>query len=160
MTLGEASRLTGLGKSTLARAIAAGRLTATRTETGSYAIDGAELARVYPDETAVGTRETVPAAQAATPDATALMIAELRRVIERERETAEHWRLAFEDERAQRQRLLVAPAVQHVTPGAPPKTPTMVSEPPPTGRTAGARMRGFLFESDPIWTWWGRRRSA
>jgi hypothetical protein len=24
----------------------------------------------------------------------------------------------------------------------------------------GARLRDFLFESDPVWRWWGRRRSA
>jgi len=48
ITLGEGSRLTGLGKTTLARAIKAGRLSATRTTTGSYEIDPAELARCYP----------------------------------------------------------------------------------------------------------------
>jgi excisionase family DNA binding protein len=48
ITLGEASRLTGLGKTTLARAIKAGRLSAMRTTSGSYEIDPAELARCYP----------------------------------------------------------------------------------------------------------------
>jgi hypothetical protein len=48
ITLGEASRLTGLGKTTLARAIKAGRLSATRATTGTYEIDPAELARCYP----------------------------------------------------------------------------------------------------------------
>jgi excisionase family DNA binding protein len=48
ITLGEAARLTGLGKTTVARAIKAGRLSATRTATGSYEIDPAELARCYP----------------------------------------------------------------------------------------------------------------
>jgi len=48
LTLGQAARLTGLGKTTLARAIKRGRLSATRTETGSYSIDAAELARVFP----------------------------------------------------------------------------------------------------------------
>ena len=46
ISLGEAARLTGLGKTTLARAIKAGRLSATRTDIGSYQID--PLARVYP----------------------------------------------------------------------------------------------------------------
>jgi excisionase family DNA binding protein len=36
VTLGEAARLTGLGKTTLARAIKAGRLSATRTDLGSF----------------------------------------------------------------------------------------------------------------------------
>ena len=48
LTLGQAARLTGRGKTTLARAIKAGRLSATRSETGSYSIDAAELARVFP----------------------------------------------------------------------------------------------------------------
>ena len=48
VTLGEAARLTDLGKTTLARAIKAGRLSATKTDLGSYQIDPAELARVYP----------------------------------------------------------------------------------------------------------------
>jgi hypothetical protein len=48
ITLGEGSRLTGLGKTTLALAIKAGRLSATRTTIGSYEIDPAELARCYP----------------------------------------------------------------------------------------------------------------
>ena len=47
ITLGEAARSTGLSKTTLARAIKAGRLSATRTEMGSYEIDSAELSRVY-----------------------------------------------------------------------------------------------------------------
>jgi hypothetical protein len=48
VTLGEAARLTRLGKTTLARAIKSGMLSATRTTTGNYEIDPAELARVYP----------------------------------------------------------------------------------------------------------------
>src|SRR4051812_7869408 len=61
LTLGQAAKLTGLGKTTLARAIKAGRLSATRSEPGSYSIDAAELARVYPfpapaaDQDATGT---------------------------------------------------------------------------------------------------------
>ncbi len=64
ITLGEAARLTGLGKTTLARAIKAGRLSATRTDTGSYQIDPAELARVYPF---TAPTEATGATVAATP---------------------------------------------------------------------------------------------
>lgn len=63
VTLGEAARLTGLGKTTLSRAIKAGRLSATRTDTGEYRIDPAELARVYPLD---GPREPAGAPGAAT----------------------------------------------------------------------------------------------
>jgi hypothetical protein len=48
LTLGQAAKLTSLVKTTLARAIRRGSLSATRVETGSYSIDGAELARVFP----------------------------------------------------------------------------------------------------------------
>jgi predicted site-specific integrase-resolvase len=47
LTLGQAARIAGVGKTTLARAIKAGRLSATRREDGGYAIDPSELSRVY-----------------------------------------------------------------------------------------------------------------
>ena len=49
-TLGEAAREVGMAKSAISRAIKTGRLSATRQEDGSYAIDPAELFRVYPLE--------------------------------------------------------------------------------------------------------------
>ena len=45
MTLGEAARHCGISKGTLSKAIAAGKLSATRREDSTWAIDGAELAR-------------------------------------------------------------------------------------------------------------------
>ena len=50
MTLAEASRETGKSKSTLWRAIKAGRLSATRGDNGEFQIDPAELARAFPPE--------------------------------------------------------------------------------------------------------------
>jgi hypothetical protein len=47
-SLAQAAKAVGKSKPTLARAIKAGRLSATRGEDGSYAIDPSELARVYP----------------------------------------------------------------------------------------------------------------
>jgi excisionase family DNA binding protein len=47
LSLGQAARLTNTSKTTLTRAIKAGRLSATRRFDGSYEIDPAELARVY-----------------------------------------------------------------------------------------------------------------
>jgi excisionase family DNA binding protein len=44
LTLGQAAKVTGLGKTTLTRAIKRGHLSATRREDGSYAIDPSELA--------------------------------------------------------------------------------------------------------------------
>ena len=48
VSLGQAAKLAGLGKTTLARAIKAGRLSATRRDDGGYQIDVSELERVYP----------------------------------------------------------------------------------------------------------------
>jgi len=48
MSLRQAAELTGKSKSTLTRAIKAGRLSASRNAEGTYAIDPAELARAYP----------------------------------------------------------------------------------------------------------------
>ncbi len=47
LTLGEAAKETGLAKSAISRAIKSGRLSAVKQENGSFAIDPAELFRVY-----------------------------------------------------------------------------------------------------------------
>ncbi len=46
-TLGEAAKATGKSKSTISKAIKSGRISATKGETGAFAIDPAELHRVY-----------------------------------------------------------------------------------------------------------------
>lgn len=48
LTLGQAAKEVNKTKTTLANAIKAGRLSATRDERGQYHIDPAELFRVYP----------------------------------------------------------------------------------------------------------------
>jgi helix-turn-helix protein len=45
LTLGQAARHCGVSKGTISKAIASGKLSATRREDGSWAIDGAELTR-------------------------------------------------------------------------------------------------------------------
>jgi len=62
LTLGQAAKLAGVGKTTLTRAIRGGRLSAERRDDGSYRIDPAELARVY------DVRVETPATVAATGD--------------------------------------------------------------------------------------------
>ena len=47
LSLGQAAKETGLDKSTISRAIKSGKLSATRKENGGYAIDPAELFRVF-----------------------------------------------------------------------------------------------------------------
>lgn len=47
-TLGQAARAAGRSKTTLNRAVKTGKLSAIRSDDGSYTIDPAELQRVYP----------------------------------------------------------------------------------------------------------------
>ena len=76
LTLGQAAKLAGTSKTTLTRAIRAGRLSATRRDDGGYAIDPAELCRVYtvtpaPPETGAATGRLVhQATPAGNPAAT------------------------------------------------------------------------------------------
>src|SRR6516225_4315062 len=49
LTLAEAAQRVGLHRSNLLRAIKAGRISATRDESGAYQVDEAELVRVYPE---------------------------------------------------------------------------------------------------------------
>jgi excisionase family DNA binding protein len=48
LSLREAAQQAGTSKSTILRAVKAGRLSATRDDDGGYRIDPAELHRVYP----------------------------------------------------------------------------------------------------------------
>ena len=57
-TLGDAAKAVGKSKTTLHRAIKSGRISATKLEDGSYAIDPSELHRVFPPVTA-GTPDEV-----------------------------------------------------------------------------------------------------
>jgi len=61
LTLGEASKSSGIGKPTLSKAIAAGKLAATRGENGSWQIDPAELER-FADEFSQRARQPKPVA--------------------------------------------------------------------------------------------------
>jgi hypothetical protein len=75
ISLGQAAKLAGLGKTTIARAIKSGRLSATRRDDGGYHIDVAELERVYPlrapaEPTGATGDATGPAVRSATGDAT------------------------------------------------------------------------------------------
>jgi hypothetical protein len=47
-TLGAAARAAGRSKTTIAKAVRSGKLSATRCPNGDYEIDPAELSRVYP----------------------------------------------------------------------------------------------------------------
>ena len=126
-TLGTAARATGVSKSTIYRAIKAGRISASRTETGDYSIDPAELHRVFPPADSedrpvnggakrgtVGDDElALRAARLEAEIAASALVAELlRRQLDETREDRDHWR-------GQAQRL-VAPL--------PPPAPTPMAE--------------------------------
>ncbi len=76
LTLGQAAKLCGVPKSTIARAVKSGRLSASRDDLGQYSIDPAELHRVYAfkvgatDGTDVTGSDEGRAARDATPSAT------------------------------------------------------------------------------------------
>jgi hypothetical protein len=127
--LRDAARQVGVHRSSIHRAIRAGRLSATRTETGDYHIDPAELFRVYPPKPSVARQsETVRTEQDAlspetpeTGETTALCVqiatlkaenAALRTLGERERllleDALEHARSERDRWAAQAERLALA----------------------------------------------------
>ena len=94
-----AAAATGVNRSTILRAIKAGRISAQRDETNGWQIDPAELHRVFPPLPSGATTATQ---LGATTDA---LVAELRAVIADLRRDRDAWREAFENA----QRLLPRP---------------------------------------------------
>jgi hypothetical protein len=77
MSLREAAQQAGVNKSSIFRAIKAGRLSAGRTDDGDYAIDPAELMRVYPPKPGPAA-EQPDARQDATAETTELRVRNAR----------------------------------------------------------------------------------
>lgn len=101
LSLSEAAKVAGQSKSTIWRAVKSGRVSATRTDTGDYQIDPAELHRVFPLGTGQGRATTVPL----TRDATALERAEtalLQAQIDNLRQIGELLRNELDDVRKDR----------------------------------------------------------
>jgi len=118
-TLGTAARATGLSKSTIHRAIKAGRISAGRSDTGDYAIDPAELHRVFPPADSAARSGNGSLQRGATlseevelalknarleaENAASALVAELlRRQLDETRRDLDHWR-------GQAQRLVALP---------------------------------------------------
>lgn len=57
-TLGEAAKATGKSKATISKAIKSGRISAFKTDTGTFEIDPSELHRVYPPTVSSEQKET------------------------------------------------------------------------------------------------------
>jgi hypothetical protein len=104
-TLGTASRATRCAKSTILRAIKAGRISAMRDDLGQWQIEPAELFRVFPALALPdATPQTGPMERDATTD---MLVAELRQLIadlrrgqDDLRQERDHWRAAHEREQA------------------------------------------------------------
>lgn len=112
LSLTQAAKIAGKSKSTINRAIKSGKLSATRHDDGSYSIDGAELARVFPIGTPSGS-EWVSAAPPTELARTATLEAEnaaLRAALDREREALDEVRADRDAWRQQASALLAAPA--------------------------------------------------
>jgi hypothetical protein len=108
LSLRQASREAGISKSTLARAVASGRVSATRTDDGRLLFDPAELFRAYPpgqnatesepsqqpDDKAQSRPATVAEGQDATALATALEteVRLLRERLAEMRQERDEWR--------------------------------------------------------------------
>ena len=70
-TLGEAAIATGKSKSTLSKAIKAGKITAFKNDNGAFEIEPSELHRLYPPASLAveeNTSKSVDSEQNATPD--------------------------------------------------------------------------------------------
>ena len=111
-TLAEAARVCGINKSTVLRAVKAGRISGTKDEFGTWHVEAMELHRIFPPAAAAAASpEALP--RHAPPDAaTDALVAELRAVIADLRQDRDQWR-----EQAQR---LVLPAPLQMPRHAPP----------------------------------------
>jgi len=109
-TLGQAARVVGRSKATIARAIKSGRLSALRTETGQFAIDESELFRAF--QPASDGNGQMLRAVPPEPDGAALAVLRVERdrlLIEREElvEAIHDLRHRLDGEVEERGRLLV-----------------------------------------------------
>ena len=105
----------GINKSTVLRAIKAGRLSATRSEDGSWSIEAAELHRVFPPLPTIATDEQPAPQRGATTDEMVQLLRDqlndMRGQLLDLRQDRDHWRDAFQAA----QRNLPAPEQQGAT---------------------------------------------
>jgi excisionase family DNA binding protein len=104
-TLGTASQATGCAKSTILRAIKAGRIPAVRDDFGRWQIEPAQLFHVFPTlANPDATPHTGPMEWDTTTDTLVAelraVIADLRREQDDLRQERDHWRAAHEREQA------------------------------------------------------------
>jgi hypothetical protein len=147
-TLGTASQATGCAKSTILRAIKAGRISATRDDIGQWAIDPSELFRVFPALALPATAETPRMEHDATAD---VLVAELRQVITDLRRGQDDLRLERDKWQAAHEREQAAHAATQRLLQPPPATPTAQDATPGgEGETADGTPRNRLLRT---WRW-------
>ena len=94
-TLGEAARATGKSKTTIQRAIKGGRVSAEKSDSGSYSIDPAELHRVFPVQQDATVVDQSHATSMQPPDQVPELqakVASLEALLDREKEATLHLR--------------------------------------------------------------------
>jgi hypothetical protein len=100
--LASAAAATGANRSTILRAIKAGRLSAQRDAQGGWEVDPAELHRVFPPLPAAAAAAQETAQRDALADALVTelrgVIADLRQDREDLRQDRDHWREAFQQQ--------------------------------------------------------------
>lgn len=106
-TLGTAAKACGVARTTILRAIKSGKISAIKDEMGSYAIDPAELHRVFPPVAAEQSVEHAmerDATDSGTGGTGALLakIEGLEAILERERETVDDLRRRLDQSEAER----------------------------------------------------------
>lgn len=137
-TLGEAAKATGKNKSTINRAIKAGRISAERQADGSYRIDPAELHRVFPVQPGYAPAP-VAMHQQTTPQSNPVALAVLEERVaqlETQLRNAEQQRDQWH-EQAERLTMLLG--------AAQPSQPTPDAQPQPVASAP-----------EPLRTWWQR----
>jgi len=114
-TLAEAAVACGLDKSTVRRAVRAGRISGTKDEAGTWHVEPVELHRVFPPASRTEDDTTAVPLHAPSDAATDILVDELRAIIraserreEDLRQERDRWRTAFENT----QRLLTPPMHQ------------------------------------------------
>ena len=131
LTLGAAARQLSVSKGTISKAIATGKLSATRREDSSWAIDGSELARYLEVNGHRFRSETIPSEQVATE-------AELRTRADLAEQRLADLRSMYEDMKAQRDKWETVAQRLSLPAPKPIETPE-TAPPPPAEQPSGLR---------------------
>ena len=114
-TLAEAAVACGLDKSTVRRAVRAGKISGTKDEAGTWHVEPVELHRVFPPAARTEDDTTAAPLHAPSDAATDILVDELRAVIraserreEDLRQERDRWRTPFENTKR-----LLSPPVLH-----------------------------------------------